>query len=135
METFIRGDRVGSYSGKLKYSEYDEEPYYGTVTDILADGRIMVKWDDKYLDSSKSVSPNKLMFESDLRSKYSELEQAFHKVESEVAEKMKEASQIILDAQKIAKAAGLDLQELHGATSFLENAMDSAGWQTSSWHC
>lgn len=135
MEIFVSGDRVGTYDGKLKYSEYGDEPYYGTVTDILSNGRVMVKWDSKYMDSSKSVDPNRLMFESDLQAKYSELERAFRKVESEVAVKMKEASQMILDAQKIAKAAGFDLQELHDATSHLENAMDSAGWQTSSWHC
>src|SRR6478736_2182285 len=117
MENFIAGDRVGAIEGKLKYSEYGDEPYYGTVTDILADGRIMVKWDDEYKNKySKSRSPQSLMFESELSRKYSELEQDFRRVEKEVAEKIKEVSQMILDAQKIAKAAGFDLQELREAT-------------------
>lgn len=137
MKKFAIHDRVSciNIGGKLVYSVYGDKPSYGIITDILSDGRVMVQWDDRMARKSTPIDPQNLISELEMQKKYSELELAFHKVERDVRDKMTEASQLILDAQKIAKMAGFDLQELSDATSLLENAMDEAGWQTSSWHC
>lgn len=139
MSKFSKGDRIGFVDGKLRYDEYgDSGPYYGTVTDELSDGRVMVKWDDKWMNNAHNANPRnpeKLVPEKDLQEKYSALETEFKRVEAEVQAKMEEASRLITDAQKFAKDAGFDLQEMRDATSTLESAMGSAGWNTSSWHC
>lgn len=134
--SFVIGDRIGLIDGKIRYIQHGDTPNYGVITDLLADGRIMVKWDSEWMNNnSKPINPKNLMAESEFKVKYSELEMAFCRVEDEVAEKLKEAGQIILDAQKIAKDAGFNITDLYEATSSLENAMESAGWNTSSWHC
>lgn len=136
MTMFLVGDRVGYTYTKPRYNEYDDKPQYGIITDILSDGRAMVKWDEEWQNThAKPISVQRLVTESTLKAQYSELEQVFHKVEAEVQDKMKEAGQLILDAQNIAMAAGFNLKELSEATSALEHAMEEAGWQTSSWHC
>lgn len=136
--SFGLGDRVGLIDGKIRYT-HGAVPSYGVITDLLTDGRVIVKWDNKWMNDSsawsKPINSKNLMAESELKAKYSELEMAFCKVEDEVAEKLKEAGQIILDAQKIAKDGGFNITDLYEATSSLENAMESAGWNTSSWHC
>jgi hypothetical protein len=85
----------------------------------------------------------------------SQIEKDFDEVKDAVNAKLKEAATAIRDAQKIAKTKGLSLMrdggESHdyratasiGDTEDLEclefdqieNAMDHAGWQTSSWYC
>lgn len=133
--SFAVGDRVGQEHGG-KYSPEGEGPSYGVITDVLSDGSVMVKWDSKWLnDSRRAINPKKLTPEAELVAKYSALEAAFHKVEQDVRTKLKEASQFILDAGKIAKEAGFSLSEMYDATSTLESAMGKAGWNTSSWHC
>ena len=137
MTKFAVNDRVGTVAdGKLRYYEHGDGPYYGSITDILSDGRVMVRWDNKWMnDRSKPVNPQDLVAESEMQERYSELERAFRKLEVDVRDKMTEASKLILDAKKIAKTAGFSLRDLSEATSILEEAIDTAGWQTSSWHC
>ena len=135
MAKYVVGDRVGEVNGQLKYREYGE-PRYGVVTDVLSNGNVMVEWENKYgAPKRKESSPGNLLPEAEIKAKYSELEQAFLKVQAEVEEKLKAASTFILEAEKIASAAGLNLQDMRDATDHLEDAMNEAGWQTSSWHC
>lgn len=132
---FSVGDRVAQVVGKLKYSQYDG-PSYGKVTDVLSDGRVVIKWDDKWKnDRSHPLNPISLFPEADIRFKFSILETEFKRVEDEVRIKMKEAGAIILDAAKFARDAGFEITNLDNAVGSLENAMGEAGWNTSSWHC
>lgn len=137
MSKFTVGARVGYVEGKMRYSEYDEDnAYYGVITDILNDGRLMVKWDDEYMNrNSAPMKPNVFELEGDLKAKYSALEEAFNKVQGELKQKMKEAGDIITSASKLADEAGFELTEMYEVTRVLERAMEGAGWQTSSWHC
>lgn len=141
---FKKGDRVASveydeysgHGGELRYDEYgDYAPFYGTVTDELSDNRVLVKWDKCSWLDSEPFSQKVLKPENELKTKYSELEKAFKAVEKKVQSKIKAAAKNISDAQKLAKKAGLNLNELTKAIGPLETAMDRAGWQTSSWAC
>lgn len=136
MTKFTIGDRVGASYYDISKLQYNNKPYYGIVTAVLTEDCVFVKWDDKWRnDRPHTVNIDRLRLESELFREYSDLEQAFHSVELEVQSKLVEAGQIILEAQKIARASGFDLQELSDACSPLEDAMSEAGWQTSSWHC
>lgn len=136
---FVIGDRIGQVesldeNGKLRYHP-DDEACFGTITDVLANGQVMVKWDDSWMSSNYPVDTSELHGEDALKEKLSALEVAFKKVQDEVKNKMKDAAKAILDAQKVARAAGFDLNELEDAIAPLEGAMDKCGWQTSSWYC
>lgn len=138
-KVFVVEDRVGQCDnydedGKLHFHP-DSELYFGVVSKVLTDDKVMVKWDDKYMSSDYPVDTSDLFHEEELKEKFSKLEAKFKEVESKVKESIKLAAKSLLDAQKIAKAAGLDLSELYDAVAPLESAMDKCGWQTSSLHC
>lgn len=149
-KTFKVGDRIGrvfteekdwygsptSRVEKIVYNE-DVDPDYGLITDILSNGKVMVKWDNEYLnkEEQKAVDPEHLDLEENVQKLYSKLEVEFNMVEKQVKEKLREASKLILDAQKLAKKTGHKVAEMYDAVSPLENAMDAAGWRTSSWNC
>jgi len=137
MAKLVKGDRISLVEGKLRYTEYGDDPNYGVITDELSDGRVVVKWDNKWMNDNytKPIDPNKLLPEDEVKVKFAALEKEFRRVEDEVRAKMKEAGDIVLAAQKFAKEAGFELQEMSDATYSLEGAMEKAGWNTSSWHC
>jgi hypothetical protein len=133
MVNAVVGRRVASFAPE-RY--LDGKPNYGEITDVLSDGRVMVKWDDAWKNKNNSpINPQKLCDEEDAKFKRSELEEAFSKVEALVKAELKKAGDIIRNASQIADEAGLDLQDMEDATSALEGAMESAGWNTSSWSC
>lgn len=137
---FEVGDRIGmpdDYDGKkLRYNPDEDSVYYGTILDLPSNGRVMVKWDDSWMnDDAESIELKDLFHEAELKEKMSVLEAAFEQVEKDVKDKMKEAAVALLDAQKIAKKGGFDLIDLYNATSTLEKAMDKCGWNSSSFHC
>jgi hypothetical protein len=144
-----KGDRVGhatyviedNYGDSkivkgLRYSEYCEDPDYGTVTDILSSGEVMINWDSSWKNSNnKPVAQDELMLESDIEKEFSKLENQFKLVQKQIKIKMKEAGKLITEANKLAKKTGNNLQKMYDAVQPLENAMDKAGWNTSSWGC
>lgn len=144
---FAAGDRVGlmisevydEYCGTTKVIKlrYDEEgPNYGTVTDVLSSGQVLVKWDIEWMNQhNKPVDPKTLSPEADVQKEYSRLEQEFDELEKEIKVKLKEAGQIIREANKLAKKTGRDLAEMYEAVYTLYGAMDDAGWRTSSFGC
>lgn len=135
---FVKGDRIALVQGKLRYGAYgDGAPTYGVITDELADGRVMIKWDSEWKNKNNNtpVDRRQLAHEAEISEKYSALEEEFKNIEAEVKVKLKEAGDLIVSAKVFAAAAGFDLQELRGATRTLENSMEKAGWNTSSWHC
>lgn len=141
---FNVGDRVAkTYGEKLRYDEYgDNKPNYGTVTDVLSDGRLMVKWDDGFLNSGtytcswqEPQDTDDLEPHSTVEAQWKTLEEAFQAVNVQIKLKLGEAAKLIEAANEIAEKAGLELMDMQEATSLLENAMGRNGWNTSSWHC
>ena len=142
------GDRVGvatseyydSYgdnatTGKLRYDP-DNSPDYGEIVSILADDKVMVKWDSDWMNEhNKPVDVSTLLPEADIKTLLTKLEQEFNDVEKQIKEKLKEASKAVKEAQKLAKKTGRDLADMYDAVYPLRNAMDSAGWHSSSWGC
>jgi len=113
----------------------------GTVVAILPEPmnnassptKIVIKWDDhKYAPGEITEhSSNELMLEADA----AKLLEEWKRLENAVKDKMIVAATAINEAQAIAKANNRDLTELHSACYVLEDAMDKAGWTTSSWYC
>lgn len=135
---FKVGDRVGISNG-LNMAEFDPEssPDYGEVTDVLSDGRVMIKWDSDWRNKSYKdpVDSSTLLPEKELQEIDAKLEKEFKVLEKEVVVKMKEAGKLIKEANKLAQKAGRSLHEMYEAVGPLESAMDAAGWRTSSWGC
>ena len=143
---FKVGDRVGTATstyyddiygggrreGKLRYDP-ENDPDYGVISDVLSSGKLMVKWDDSWKNKDNSaVEPSSLLLEKDLKEKLSKLEKEFLEIEKEIKNKMKEAGLKIKEAQKLAKKTGHSLEEMYDAVRPLVDAMDSAGWRSSS---
>jgi hypothetical protein len=76
-----------------------------------------------------------VLLEQTLTSEAERLEREFAQVETEVAAKLNQAAELVREAGKLADAKGVDILEMYDATRGLERAMESAGWNTSSWHC
>lgn len=139
MAKFTVGDRVGVDFDNIN----DVAKRFGVITDVLSDGRVMVRWDDNYYNRPGSstaapLNPNDLLTEDDHNEKYNRLEKEFNKVADEVREQLKKAGELILTANDFAKNNGFEsLQEFYGHDVLytLENAMAKCGWQTSSLHC
>lgn len=63
------------------------------------------------------------------------LEKEFALVEQECGDKLRLAAELISEAAKLAEAKGQYLQDMCESVGTLENAMERAGWCTSSLHC
>lgn len=117
--------------------EYGEDPTYGTVTDLLNGGKVMVQWDDHWNNAKfvGGVEAKVLLLESDMKARIVSLEKEFKEAEKEIKVKMKEAASLIKEANKIANTTGNNLAEMYSSVSSLVAAMDASGWRSSSWGC
>lgn len=107
----------------------------GTVLgNSLRDGDhvLAVEWDDGSL-----AKVNVLDVEVSLS-----LEEEFNLFKSEVDAKLSQAAALIREAAVLAESRGKDLLSFDSEaedsmfdTYQIERAMESAGWNTSSWHC
>jgi len=142
------GDRVAKatseyyedeYSGKqivpLRYDP-DNGLYLGEITDISAKGKITVKWDGRYRDT-EVLEAKDLITEAEGKARYSELEAEFHEIERQVAEKVGQVAQGIREANELARKTGRPLAQMSYNIIYrtLYDAMDDAGWRTSSFGC
>jgi hypothetical protein len=163
-KTFTVGQRVGcaldagcNFTAKVRYDgNYGEDPgpAFGKVTEVLRNGKVVVLWDDDYLNdhdvrfdektgqekssTAKGITMDTklLLPEAEMKAKFSELEKEYEKVAVQIRSKLTEAGKLIKEANKMAKKAGVDsLAAMYDATSPLESAMDACGWRTSSWGC
>jgi hypothetical protein len=118
-------------------SEGPSEPYYGEVIALTTDDKLVVKWDSDYHQSYHSgpIPLDEVALEKDAKVEYTRLEEEFNEISDALAEKMKKAGKIIVEAAKLAKQNGLELREMYDAYRPLYNAMDQAGWNTSSFNC
>lgn len=134
---FKIGDRIGQIPAKKHNSE--NTSILGTVTDVTMAGKYLIKWDDTWYNTTNSGTKlweeSALMPSAEVIEITSKLEEEFNALEAEVKLKVKEASKIIKEASDLAKTKGYELVDLYNATGPLYNAMDDAGWQTSSFNC
>lgn len=143
------GDRVAKATARSyedEYSEGKDVPIYydpdgdglrlGEVTDISAKGKITVKWDGAY-GRSEVLEAKDLMTEEAGKARYSELEAEFAVIEKQIAAKVKEVAKGIREADKLARKTGRPLSQMGYDIIYrdLYDAMDSAGWRTSSFGC
>jgi len=154
-QPFTIGDRVGfnaifkdqdTYNDcdagfyDLAFDEY-YDPCYGEVIEIIEPSdNLIIKWDenDDYIDEYKPEdgwNAKDFLPEKELKKKYSHLEKEFRTMEKAVKAKVKKAAVIIREANKMTKEHGKTLSELWDVRRPLYDAMDNAGWHTSSFDC
>ncbi len=149
MTQFKIGDRVAKATAKFyedEYSSAQDVPLYynpdgdglrvGEVTDISAKGKITVKWDGSY-GRTETLEAKDLMTEEAGKARYSELEAEFSVIEKQVAEKVKEIAVAIREADALSRKVGKPLAQMGYEIIYrnLYDAMDDAGWNTSSFGC
>lgn len=145
--TFQVGDRVGEFTSKYYEDDYsdaetvplmyipDNSPEFGKVTEVLGEGNIRVKWDSKWKKESV-VQANTMAPESVVKERLSVLEEEFTVVEKEVSAKLKEVAKGLREANQLTKKKlGRNLYQLSMGYGPLYDAMNSAGWRTSSFGC
>lgn len=96
-----------------------------------------VKWDKDWMQGYVSKEPyaDDLMSEAEANTLWSKLEAEFREVEDRVKSHLEVAAQAINDADKLATGANLNLNDMWKARALLFDAMDNAGWSTSSLNC
>jgi hypothetical protein len=133
MKEFKIGDRVGLVSDVVRSK--DPHPYCGTVDDLTSKGFVVIKWDNEW-HSRKYSSPlhaDLLDHEEELKKLSSSLEEEFKKVSGEVGKLIKQSAELIDQAAKL--AGDKKLSYYKDAVEPLLNAMEDAGWSSSSLYC
>lgn len=108
------------------------------VDPVTGEEKVYVQWDlDRYKQPNpEEIVTQNLLLEADGKSKIAKLENEWNNAEVEVKEKLKAAAELISGAAKIADNVGCDsLLDMYDAIRPLYNAMDRAGWNTSSFGC
>src|SRR5271165_259744 len=121
---FKVGQRVGSFLDEddeftvtpILYGEYNRDPEFGQIVEVLDNGDVKVDFDNKYVNDAKVYNngqlvgykplllPGKvLLLEDDVQAKFSELEKEFNIIAQQVEQKLKIAAQAIKEAQKLVK--------------------------------
>jgi hypothetical protein len=109
------------------------EPVKDALTGNL---KVYVKWDPDGTCDPSEEEVSSLELESVAEPKLSKLDAEFKVYEKAVLAKMKEAGKLIREANKLSKKAGVEsLNDMYDSTYPLFNAMDAAGWRTSSLGC
>jgi len=118
--------------------------FKGTIkSDVEADKKlghvVIVEWGNRHL---QKVDIRELITEAEgfaqdeyVRSEQNRLEREFEHAQFAVTVKMKEAADAINAAVKLAKEKGSSLQDMYSAVVPLMDALDNAGWNTSSFSC
>ncbi len=111
----------------------------GTIVGPLNNDHVIVEWAhgeferiklDKLLSETDGITENQRLLDESRQ-----LESDFRSVQSECRTKLAEAAKLIDEAAKLADKHGHYLLEMDDAVDPLEQALDAAGWNTSSWHC
>jgi hypothetical protein len=105
---------------------------------ISGEEKVYVKWDrDRYNHPNPEEKLTKeLMREVDGEVKLADLQAEWNEAEAKIKEKLTEAAALIKEASVIGTGVGCDsLLDMYDAIDPLYSAMDSAGWNTSSFGC
>lgn len=142
MNKFEKDTRVMRDFKKLNIHEDDRlrgvvlaDPRVDVIT---GEEKVYVKWDRTPWRGTnpEEVLTESLLLEADGDTKYSELEAEWNKAEAAVTLKLKEAASLISEAAALAEEVGCDdLTQMYEAVRPLYSAMDSAGWNSSSFSC
>jgi hypothetical protein len=130
---FNIGDRVGLAVDAVSWRE--SAPDFGVVSDITKNGLVMVQWDSRWKTSNLPMDPDLLLPEAEVETKVSELNDEFDKVSKKIAVEMNKAAKAIDAASELAATLGISLSDMYEAYRPLYQAMDGAGWNTSSFSC
>jgi uncharacterized protein YwqG len=120
---------------KFYFDEYDDYTLTGVVMDKDASpNHVWVKWDES--DFSEYDEEEVEVELLTLASERNSIEADFKAATKEVKQKMKDAAKLIKEANSIAlDAHAKSLADMYDAVSPLIDAMDNAGWRSSSWGC
>ncbi len=105
---------------------------------VTGEEKVYVKWDRTPWRGTnpEEVLTQSLLLEAEGDEKYSKLEAECNEAEKAVAAKLKEAAKLISEAGTIASLVGCDdLTSMYEAVRPLYSAMDSVGWNSSSFTC
>lgn len=140
MTKFEIGQRVVNVecSNLKTHNEYEEDVARGVVVALYADEQdnVRVKWDSKWMKPNpEKISSEKLIAEEDANKILSKLDKEYEAWASPIREKLKEAGELLREADRLAQKQGRNLVEMYVLTGELTNAMDEVGWRTSSLSC
>lgn len=121
---------------KYFHNDWNETTLVGVVMDKPAKaGKVWIEWqecDHRGGDDEEEVDINILTLFSDLP----EIEKEYKEAVKVIKKNMTEAAALINKSNKLAIAAhAKSLEDMYGATQPLVDAMDNAGWRSSSWGC
>jgi hypothetical protein len=142
MSKFEIGTRV--VRKDIKYSDYDGPQVQrgviateSTIDPLHKTERAYVKWDHTPYNkpNPQELSVENLILESEGDKIADKMEAEFQKLNEEVSAKMAEAARLIDEASSLAEDSGRELHMMHEAMSPFLQAMDDAGWRTSSLSC
>jgi predicted DsbA family dithiol-disulfide isomerase len=147
------GTRVGLISKTFPCSK---GKIVGSVEQVGAHNTVIVEWDNKQiqrittrslLSEKDALTQDQTLKEEALRAKAERvraearakkerlrLEQEFEQSRELIASKFVEAAKLVEEADKLARKAGKSLYELDEAQPLID-AMEEAGWDTSSISC
>jgi len=127
-----------------KLNQHDETSRRGVLISepikdpISGEEKVYVKWDrDRYNHPNPEEKLTKeLMPEVDGVVKLADLQAEWNEAEAKIKEKLIEAAALIREASVIGTSVGSgSLLDMYHAIDPLYSAMDSAGWNTSSFGC
>lgn len=133
---FKIGDRVGQAPSK-KYNP-NQRGDVGVVTDITMAGKYLVKWDNSWYERSYLGTlwdEDILMPSDEVEAINSKLEEEYTALETELRLKVADAARSLNEATQLAQSKGYELVNMYESTRPLMDAMDNAGWRTSSFNC
>jgi hypothetical protein len=126
---------------KYYYDQYNESTLTGTVVDNQASDlkagikQVVVIWDENdWRESEEGEIVNISLLT--LETERSTVEKEFKAAAIAVKAKMTEAAKLVKEANTLAKTAhAKSLESMYDACRPLIYAMDSSGWNSSSWGC
>lgn len=139
MKKYKKDDRVVLFetSNLETHNEYeDDDTTRGVVLSVDNKGRVFVKWDGPYRTPNPSYHmPSELILEAKADQILSKLEDEYEVWAAPIRKKIEKAAKLLLEANEMAGEQGRELVEMENLNSALIDAMDKAGWQTSSFGC
>ncbi len=122
----------------VKYNVYEDDTSRGTVLSIIDNNTVKVEWDTDWNGKSyiENINIADLMLEADVAVTRNRLEKEYSELKGKVAIKVREAADLIQEANEIVVSAGYDqLSDLYEITSPLIRAIDVGGWSSSFMNC
>lgn len=97
-------------------------------------GMVMVEWDYPQGEITK-VSASTLITEEEAEATKLKLEDDFDSLQKQLHDKLQQAAELISEAAEQARKHGHDLSEMYDTIDPLMDALDNAGWCSSSLGC